>query len=239
MTLKRAPIEKQTVIRIDESDFTGELVIPPDSTSLVMFCHGSGSSRFSPRNRQVAKHLNSHNIGTFLFDLLTPAEDQSIKNRFNINMVSDRLVRMTRELIAQHQLEDFCIGYFGTGTGAAAALRASVELPDRIQAVVCRGGRPDLVVDILHEVQAPTLFIVGEMDQEVIELNDMARKSLRCEARLEIVNSATHLFEEKGTLDRVSWLASGWFKKHLFHPENQSMIQEDVLIPELMEEGIY
>lgn len=237
--MKKKEIKKQAEIQIDNHRFTCELVIPMGSTAMVLFCHGSGSSRFSPRNQAVANYLNEHGIGTLLFDLLTPAEDQLVKNRFDIDMISERLVRITSELINQHQLEDFRLGYFGASTGAAAALRASIELPDRIQAIVCRGGRPDLAIDILHQVQAPTLYLVGEMDQEVIELNDMAYKSMNCASEMMIVPGATHLFEEPGTLNAVAEKASDWFNKYLVVQKEKVASEEETRVPELMEEGVF
>ena len=187
--------------------------------ALVLFAHGSGSSRHSPRNQFVARTLNRAGLGTFLFDLLTPEEEAldiyTREHRFNIGLLANRLVHATKWARQQEETRDLHIGYFGSSTGGAAALVAAAELPPDIGAVVSRGGRPDLAGDALPRVQAPTLLIVGGNDEVVIDLNEMARDQMRCEVKLEIIPGATHLFEESGTLEQVAKLASDWFSLHL------------------------
>jgi len=198
---------------------SGSLTIPDNSTGLVLFAHGSGSSRHSPRNHFVARTLNRAALGTLLFDLLTPEEEaldiQTREHRFNISLLAERLVRATKWARHHEQTHHLQIGYFGSSTGGAAALVAAAELPDDAGAVVSRGGRPDLAGDALPTVQAPTLLIVGGNDDIVIELNEMARDQMRCEVKLEIIPGATHLFEEPGALEQVAKLASDWFSLYL------------------------
>ena len=199
--------------------FSGNLTIPENAVALVLFAHGSGSSRHSPRNRFVARTLNRAGLGTLLFDLLTP-EDEALdvhtrEHRFNISLLAERLVHVTKWARQQKETRDLRIGYFGSSTGGAAALVAAAELPQDVGAVVSRGGRPDLAGDALPRVQAPTLLIVGGYDDIVIELNEMARDQMRCEVKLEIIPGATHLFEEPGALEQVAKLASEWFSLHL------------------------
>jgi putative phosphoribosyl transferase len=198
---------------------SGSLTIPDNSMALVLFVHGSGSSRHSPRNRFVAATLNRAGLGTLLFDLLTPEEEAvdiyTREHRFNIDLLAERLVHATNWSRQQVQTRDLRVGYFGSSTGGAAALVAAAEIPQDVGAVVSRGGRPDLAGDALPKVQAPTLLIVGGNDDVVIELNEMARDQMRCEVKLEIIPGATHLFEEPGTLERVAKLASDWFSLHL------------------------
>lgn len=193
----------------------GNLVVPLNSRSLVIFAHGSGSSRFSPRNNFVAQHLQKKNIGTFLVDLLTPQEDTVYSNRFNIDLLTDRLIEITQWLNGFRQTKGLSVGYFGASTGAASALRSAALLPDLIGATVSRGGRPDLAQNILSQVKAPTLLIVGEKDTDVVRMNEVAYQALRCEKKLSIVAGATHLFEEPGTLEEVASLAGNWFEKYL------------------------
>jgi dienelactone hydrolase len=197
----------------------GSMTIPANSTALVLFAHGSGSSRHSPRNQFVARTLNQASLGTLLFDLLTPEEEAldmyTGEHRFNIGLLAERLVHATKWARQQDQTRDLRIGYFGSSTGGAAALVAAAELPQDVGAVVSRGGRPDLAGEALPKVQAPTLLIVGGNDDVVIELNEMARNQMRCEVKLEIIPGATHLFEEPGTLEQVAKLASDWFSLHL------------------------
>jgi pimeloyl-ACP methyl ester carboxylesterase len=201
----------------------GDLVVPKLARGLVVFAHGSGSSRCSPRNRPVAEHFQREGLGTLLFDLLTEAEEASEVHtrhlRFNIPLLAERLMAATAWVTEQETARDLPIGYFGSSTGAAAALIAAAELGDSIGAIVSRGGRPDLAGEELEQVVAPTLLIVGERDVPVIELNEQAQELLHCEKELNIVPKATHLFEEPGTLDRVAQLASEWFQKHL-HPKH-------------------
>ena len=201
---------------------SGNLTIPENAIALVLFAHGSGSSRHSPRNQFVARTLNVAGLGTLLFDLLTPEEEaldiHTREHRFNIGLLAERLVHATKWARQQEETRDLRIGYFGSSTGGAAALVAAAEIPQDIRAVVSRGGRPDLAGDALPRVQAPTLLIVGGNDDVVIELNEMARDQMRCEVKLEIIPGATHLFEEPGALEQVAKLASDWFSLHLSGP---------------------
>ena len=187
---------------------SGNLTIPENAMALVLFAHGSGSSRHSPRNQFVARTLNRAGLGTLLFDLLTPEEEaldiHTREHRFNIGLLAERLVHATKWARQQEETRDLRIGYFGSSTGGAAALVAAAELPQDVGAVVSRGGRPDLAGDALPKVQAPTLLIVGGNDDVVIELNEMARDQMRCEVKLEIIPGATHLFEEPGALEQVA-----------------------------------
>jgi putative phosphoribosyl transferase len=198
---------------------SGNLTIPENAIALVLFAHGSGSSRHSPRNQFVARTINRAGLGTLLFDLLTPEEEaldiHTREHRFNISLLVERLVRATTWAGQQAQTRDLRIGYFGSSTGGAAALVAAADLPQDVGAVVSRGGRPDLAGDALPRVQAPALLIVGGNDDTVIELNKMARDQIRCEVQLEIIPCATHLFEEPGALEQVARLASDWFSLHL------------------------
>ncbi len=198
---------------------SGNLTTPENAVALVLFAHGSGSSRHSPRNQFVARTLNRAGLGTLLFDLLTPDEEAldiyTREHRFNISLLAKRLVHATKWARQQEETRDQRIGYFGSSTGAAAALVAAAELPQDVGAVVSRGGRPDLAGDALAKVQAPTLLIVGGNDHIVIEVNEMARDQMRCEVKLEIIPGATHLFEEAGALEHVAKLASNWFVDHL------------------------
>jgi len=198
---------------------SGNLTIPDSTMALVLFAHGSGSSRHSPRNQFVARTLNGAGLGTLLFDLLTPEEEaldvHTREHRFNISLLAERLVYATKWARQQEETRDQRIGYFGSSTGGAAAVVAGSELPRDVGAVVSRGGRPDLAGDALPKVQAPTLLIVGGNDDIVIELNEMAGDQMRCEVKLEIIPGATHLFEEAGALEHVAKLASEWFSLHL------------------------
>ena len=205
-------------IQAGQAALSGNLHIPDGAAVLVLFAHGSGSSRHSPRNQFVARTLNNAGLATLLFDLLTP-EEESIdartgEFRFNIGLLAERLVHATKWAKQQEQTRDLRIGYFGSSTGGGAALAAAAEVPDDVGAVVSRGGRPDLGDEALPKVQAPTLLIVGGNDDVVIELNEQARDRMRCEVKLEIVPGATHLFEEPGALEKVAKLASDWFLLH-------------------------
>ena len=193
----------------------GDLVIPEHARSLVIFAHGSGSSRFSPRNNLVAQHLQKNGIATFLFDLLTKEEEDVYTLRFDIDMLADRLIEVTNWLKKLQNLKGLAVGFFGASTGAGAALKAAALMGKKIQAVVSRGGRPDLAMNHLYNVHAATLLIVGELDEEVRALNQEAFEKLTCEKRTEIVFGATHLFEEPGTLEQVAELAEQWFNHHL------------------------
>jgi putative phosphoribosyl transferase len=198
---------------------SGDLTIAENAVALVLFAHGSGSSRHSPRNQFVARTLNDAGLATLLFDLLTQEEEaidiQTREHRFNIDMLAERLVHATKWAKQQEETRDLRIGYFGSSTGGAAALVAAAEIPRDVGAVVSRGGRPDLAGDALPKVQVPTLLIVGGNDDIVIELNEMARDQMRCEVKLEIVPGATHLFEEPGALEEVAKLASDWFVNYI------------------------
>jgi dienelactone hydrolase len=198
---------------------SGNLDIPTNASALVLFAHGSGSSRRSPRNQFVARTLNDAGLATLLFDLLTHQEEaidvQTRELRFDINLLAERLVHATKWAKQQPQTRDLRIGYFGSSTGGAAALVAAVDVPQDVGAVVSRGGRPDLAGQALPKVQAPTLLIVGGNDDIVIELNEQARDRMGCEVKLEIIPGATHLFEEPGTLEKVAKLASAWFVNHI------------------------
>jgi putative phosphoribosyl transferase len=198
---------------------SGNLHTPEGASALVLFAHGSGSSRHSPRNQFVARTLNDAGLATLLFDLLTQEEEaidiQTREIRFNIHLLAERLVHATKWAKQQEQTRDLRIGYFGSSTGAAAALVAAIDVPPDVGAIVSRGGRPDLAGQALPKVQAPTLLIVGGDDDIVIELNEQARDRMRCEVKLEIVPGATHLFEEPGALEKVAKLASDWFVNHI------------------------
>jgi putative phosphoribosyl transferase len=206
-------------IQAGRAVLSGNLDIPENAAALVLFAHGSGSSRRSPRNQFVARTLNDAGLATLLFDLLTQEEEaidmRSREYRFNIGMLAERLVHATKWAKQQQETRDLRIGYFGSSTGAGAALVAAAEIPKDVGGVVSRGGRPDLAGDALPKVQAPTLLIVGGNDDIVIELNEMARDQMRCEVKLEIVPGATHLFEEPGALEKVAKLASEWFVNHI------------------------
>ena len=197
----------------------GDLTVPSGAKGVVLFAHGSGSSRFSPRNKYVAKIFNSQKIATLLFDLLTDVEDQEdIETgafRFNIPLLAERLIGATEWLRKDPQTKNCPFGYFGASTGAAAALIAAAKLPNEIATVVSRGGRPDLAADYLPRVAAPTLLLVGGLDTEVIELNRQAMEQMSAEKKLVIVPGATHLFEEPGKLEEVAKIATNWFLDYL------------------------
>jgi alpha-beta hydrolase superfamily lysophospholipase len=197
-------------------ELDGELILPPSAKGVVLFAHGSGSSRFSPRNTYVAEVLQQRGIGTLLFDLLTRAEDQAYETRFDIALLTTRLVAATEWLQENPKTKDLRRGYFGASTGAAAALQAAATMENKISAVVSRGGRPDLAgAAALRRVTAPTLLIVGGADYQVIELNQQAETLLSCEKKLVLIPGATHLFEEPGTLQQVAGIAADWFVRHL------------------------
>ena len=204
----------------------GNLNLPEDARGVVLFAHGSGSSRYSPRNRYVAEMLNEARLATLLIDLLTSEEEiidmQTVSLRFNINLLAQRVVAVTDWFLQYPYTQNLRLGYFGASTGAAAALVAAAERPKVVGAVVSRGGRPDLAGPALAHVQAPTLLIVGGNDFEVIDLNRAAFAQLRCEKQLVIVPGATHLFEEPGTLDEVARLARDWSERHLARAEAPS-----------------
>ncbi|TDE27828.1 alpha/beta hydrolase [Flavobacterium ranwuense] len=193
----------------------GDLIIPENARAIVIFSHGSGSTRFSSRNRVVAELIQKQKIGTFLFDLLTEEEDKLYENRFNIDLLSDRLIETTQWLMDYKNIKDLPIGYFGASTGAASALRAAAYFKKKIKAVVSRGGRPDLAITELPQVTAPTLLIVGGLDVAVIGMNKMAYGQLESVKKIKIIPGATHLFEEPGKLLEVADLAIVWYKRHL------------------------
>ena len=201
-----------------EATLDGSLTVPDGATMLVLFAHGSGSSRHSPRNQFVARTLNDSGLATLLFDLLTREEEATDiytrQYRFDIGLLAERLVYATKWSKTQPATRELRIGYFGSSTGGGGALVAAAELPDDVDAVVSRGGRPDLAGDALPKVRAATLLIVGGNDVVVIDLNEQARKKMRCEVKIEIVPGATHLFEEPGALERVAQLAADWFVQH-------------------------
>jgi pimeloyl-ACP methyl ester carboxylesterase len=193
----------------------GELCVPDDASGLVLFAHGSGSSRLSQRNRQVAELLHCHGLATLLFDLLTEAEADDRRNVFDIDLLGGRVGQALVWAEARGDLAGMPAGVFGASTGAAAALLAAARWPSRVAAVVSRGGRPDLAAQWLARVAAPALLIVGGADIEVLELNRRAMRLLQGVKRLEIVPGASHLFEEPGALQSVAALAAGWFEVHL------------------------
>lgn len=208
-------IKEEVNITAGDVQLKGDLVIPLDAEAIVVFSHGSGSSRKSTRNRYVAEKLQEKGLATLLFDLLTVHEDQDYSQRFDIELLTKRLIMVTDWLATDNRTAGLDIGYFGASTGAAATLEAAAQLGDRIKAIVSRGGRPDLAAHELPLVKAPTLLIVGSLDYEVIQLNELAFNLLRCKKELKIVEDATHLFEEPGKLEEVAKIAQDWFHKHL------------------------
>jgi len=221
MNSSAAQTIEERLIQVPAGSVTleGNLTLPEQSRGIVLFAHGSGSSRHSPRNRYVARLLNEAKLATLLIDLLTLHEEvidaRTAQLRFDIDLLAERLVDATDWLTQFPDTKDLRIGYFGASTGAAAALAAAALRPDPVGAIVSRGGRPDLAGAALIRVRAPTLLIVGENDKQVIQLNRAALAQLRCEKQLVIVPGATHLFEEPGALDVVARLARDWFERHL------------------------
>jgi dienelactone hydrolase len=213
-----APQVTEVRIPIEGVFLAGDLALSDAAAGLVIFAHGSGSSRSSPRNRAVAERFRDEGLGTLLFDLLTEEEERleyyTRHLRFDISLLARRLIAVTKWVEAQPALADWPLGYFGASTGAAAALVAAAELGDRISAVVSRGGRPDLAGAALEKVVSPTLLVVGGNDTPVIEFNDQASARLNCVKRTAIIPGATHLFEEPGALDEVSRFAYEWFLDH-------------------------
>lgn len=211
--------ETDVAVRVNSLRLEGVLHLPRNCVGVVLFAHGSGSSRFSPRNRYVAKILQQRQIGTLLFDLLTRDEERMDEAtawlRFDISLLAERMVAATLWLEEHLGERKLPFGYFGASTGAAAALVAAAEVPDKVAAVVSRGGRPDLAGDALEKVKAPTLLLVGGLDDVVIGLNEQAMARLTCEKKLQIVPGATHLFEEPGTLEAVAEAAGAWFIRYL------------------------
>lgn len=207
--------EQSAEIPLDGHSHAGILRVPAGASGMVLFAHGSGSSRLSRRNNYVAGILDDAGIATLLFDLLTEREDTVYQNRFDIELLTRRLLAATDWVASQPEYREFGIGYFGASTGAAAALKAAAERGRAIRAVVSRGGRPDLAGEDLPRVEAPTLLIVGGLDDVVIALNRTAFENLHTTKELEIIPGATHLFEEPGTLEEVARLSARWFDKHL------------------------
>ena len=211
--------EQPVQVAIGHVVLNGDLAIPDGARGIVLFAHGSGSSRFSPRNRLVAEVLRNAGLATLLIDLLTAGEEEldvrTAALRFDIGLLAKRLVGATDWLNENQETRDLHLGYFGASTGAAAALVAAVERPQRVKAVVSRGGRPDLADAVLPRVKSPTLLIVGGRDYPVIEMNRSALEKLRSQKNLVIVPGATHLFEERGALDDVARLAADWFTRYL------------------------
>ena len=206
--------QKEVDIPIGKLTVQGSLVMPKENNGIIIFSHGSGSSRFSTRNKMVAELMHKQNIGTLLFDLLTEEEDQIYENRFNIDLLASRLIETTEWLSEDKETKSLPIGYFGASTGAASALKAAAYFGDFIKAVVSRGGRPDLVLTDLPLITAPTLLIVGSLDIPIIRMNKMAYDKLESVKEMKIVTGATHLFEEPGKLIVVADLAISWFKKY-------------------------
>lgn len=216
---KTAAEEKLVTIPTGKVTINGNLTVPRRAKGIVLFAHGSGSSRFSPRNTYVAREINQAGIATLLIDLLTQEEEEIDEStgefRFNIDLLAQRLIHATEWLKKNPDTKALPVGYFGASTGAAAALIAAAKLPEQVKAVVSRGGRPDLAGEHLSNVKAPTLLIVGGDDTDVSELNRQASKRMISEKKIVIVPGATHLFEEPGKLEEVSKLAINWFLKNL------------------------
>jgi putative phosphoribosyl transferase len=216
---KAAKDERVVTIPSDRVTINGNLTVPQNAKGIVIFAHGSGSSRFSSRNTKVAREINAAGIATLLIDLLTEAEEAEDmytgEFRFNISLLAQRLVDATEWATKNPDTKTLAVGYFGASTGAAAALIAAAKLPQQVKAVVSRGGRPDLAGTSLPNVKAPTLLIVGGDDYEVIELNKEAEAQMKAETKIVIVPGATHLFEELGKLEQVAKLAIEWFSKNL------------------------
>lgn len=205
----------ETDIRLSSVTLKGDLIVPEGAFGIVVFSHGSGSSRFSKRNTFVAELIRKQGMGSLLFDLLTEEEDQDYEKRFDIALLTQRLIEVTKWLQKTEVAKALPIGYFGASTGAASALGAAAYFGPMIKAVVSRGGRPDLAFNVLPSVTAPTLFIVGGRDSEVIDLNQFAYENLSCIRQFEIVDGATHLFEEPGAMEQVADLAVSWFEHYL------------------------
>lgn len=223
-TMKKSTFD----ISADGIKLKGDLNLPDQPKGLVIFSHGSGSSRLSPRNRFVASELQNKGFATLLFDLLTPEEDTVYEQRFDIGLLTRRLISATKWIDTQSDFKKLNIGYFGASTGAASALKAAASLgQDLIKAVVSRGGRPDLATGALESVQTPTLLLVGGLDTQVIKLNEMAYEKLNCAKQLKVIPSASHLFEEPGKLEEVTHHANEWFKKYLY--QYQIDIEKDYM----------
>jgi dienelactone hydrolase len=207
--------QRTVTVPVEDVRLDGELAVPDGASGLVVFAHGSGSSRLSPRNNFVAEVLRAHGLGTLLFDLLTETEDRTRETRFDIDLLTERLLGATAWLRGREGTTGMRLGYFGSSTGAAAALRAAAERGDDIGAVVSRGGRVDLASERLSAVTAPTLFVVGGADTDVLERNREALAALTCRKELAVIEGAGHLFEGEGELEEVADLAAEWFATHL------------------------
>lgn len=205
---------------------TGELTIPQEARGIIVFSHGSGSSRFSPRNRFVAGIMQKHGFATLLFDLLTEAEDAVYEKRFDTGLLAGRLVEVSRWLAGNAATRGLEIAYFGASTGAASALKAAAVLGEQVKAIVSRGGRPDLAMPVLGKVTAPVQLIVGGYDTPVIEMNRAAFAQLKCRKELVVVPMATHLFEEPGKLEEVAELAAGWYETYVGNKRNELLATE-------------
>jgi len=221
---ERIEQEREVVIEVDAAKLAGDLILPQGARGLVLFAHGSGSNRRSPRNLYVAEILQSRGIGTLLFDLLTRSEgvidELNMEFRFDIPLLAKRLIGATRWTLAAGGIDGMKIGYFGASTGAGAALVAAAELPEVVAAIVSRGGRPDLAGNALGRVRAPTLLIVGGADKPVITMNQKALAQLNCtEKKLVIVPGASHLFAEPGSMEKVAHLAADWFSRRFLRAE--------------------
>jgi len=217
--IPHVPETQSIMIPLENGALAGDLHLPKWSTGIVLFAHGSGSSRTSPRNQLVAQTLNRAGLATLLFDLLTQKEESidfiTAEYRFDIELLKNRLIEVTDWISENQETKELNIGYFGASTGAAAALLAAAEYPEAVKAIVSRGGRPDLAERSLMHVQAPTLLIVGGQDDLVIELNELAFEELLCIKKLLIIPGATHLFEEPGKLEEVAKEATQWFQNYL------------------------
>ena len=217
------PVREEVHIRADGRELGGDLAIPSAASGLVLFAHGSGSSRHSPRNQFVARTLRQAGLATLLFDLLTKEEEaidwHTSQLRFDIGLLARRLVAAT-EWLSSEGLDEMAVGYFGSSTGGGAALVAAAEVGEKAGAVVSRGGRPDMAEDALEKVRCPTLLVVGGHDQVVLELNEEAYRRLQCSKELKVVPGASHLFEEPGAIESVAQTAADWFTRHL-HPVHE------------------
>jgi len=222
-------MKKELNIPIEGVTLKGDLRVPDDAKGLVIFSHGSGSSRKSPRNRFVASTLESNGLSTLLFDLLTPEEDLHYEQRFDIDLLTKRLIEVSDWVRKQSYYSKWGVGYFGASTGAASALNAAASIgPKIVKAVVCRGGRPDMAMtEALKTLKSPTLLVVGGLDTEVIKLNRQAYEKMNCIREFTIIPGATHLFEEPGKLEQVTRHANEWFQKYLF--QYQMNIEKDFL----------
>ena len=225
---------RSVLVSTDSIKLHADLTIPKNAEGIVLFAHGSGSSRYSPRNKYVAQVLQKADLATLLIDLLTEEEekvdDYTAHLRFDIGLLAKRLASATNWVIKNLDTKNLSIGYFGASTGAAAALVASVDCPVAISAIVSRGGRPDLAGPVLPRVKAPTLLIVGGNDSPVIEMNEEALNLLKIEKKIVIVPDATHLFEEPGTLEQVARLAADWFVTHLTKTKNQKKSKKETAV---------